>query len=39
MLGKGMFKLVGYAVAGAIALVAGAELLTSVVSVVLAFRL
>ncbi len=39
MFGKGVIKLIGYAVAGAIALVAGAELLTSVVSIVLAFRL
>jgi len=38
MFGKGIMKLIGFAVAGAIALVAGAELLTSVVSVVLAFR-
>ncbi len=36
--GKGIMKLIGYAIAGAIALVAGAELLTSVVSIVLAFR-
>ncbi len=34
-----MIKLIGYAVAGAIALVAGTELLASVVSIVLAFRL
>ncbi len=39
MFGKGVIKLIGYAIAGAIALVAGAELLTSVVSIVLAFRL
>ncbi|MCK5264633.1 MAG: hypothetical protein KAR03_03415 [Candidatus Thorarchaeota archaeon] len=39
MLGKGMIKLIGYAVTGAIALIAGAELLASVVSIVLAFRL
>ncbi len=39
MLGKGIMKLTGYAIAGAIALVAGAELLSSVVSVVFAFRL
>ena len=39
MLGKGITKLIGYAVAGAIALAAGAELLASVVSVVIAFRL
>ncbi|TFG34598.1 hypothetical protein EU527_02520 [Candidatus Thorarchaeota archaeon] len=38
MFGKGMIKLVGYAIAGAIALIAGAELLSSVVSIVLAFR-
>ncbi|TFG98766.1 hypothetical protein E4H12_05115 [Candidatus Thorarchaeota archaeon] len=38
MLGKGITKLIGFAIAGAIALVAGAELLTSVVSVVLSFR-
>ena len=34
-----MIKLIGYAVTGAIALIAGAELLASVVSIVLAFRL
>ncbi len=39
MLGKGVIKLIGYAVTGAIALAVGAELLTSVVSIVLAFRL
>jgi len=39
MIGKGITKLIGYAIAGAIALVAGTELLTSVISVVLAFRL
>ncbi len=39
MLGKGIMKLVGYAVTGAIALIVGAELLASVVSIVLAFRL
>ena len=39
MFGKGISKLIGYAVAGAIALAAGGELLASVVSVVLAFRL
>ena len=38
MLGKGITKLIGYAIAGAIALVAGTELLASVVTVVLAFR-
>lgn len=38
MFGKGLTKIIGYAVAGAIVLVTGAELLTSVVSVVLAFR-
>jgi len=39
MIGKGITKLIGYAIAGAIALVAGTELLVSVVSVVLAFRM
>jgi len=40
MIGKGlMTKLIGYAIAGAIALVAGTELLASVVSIVLSFRL
>jgi hypothetical protein len=39
MFGKGISKLIGYAVAGAIALAAGGELLSSVVSVVLAFRI
>ncbi len=39
MFGKGMIKLIGFAVTGAIALVVGAELLSSVVSIVLAFRL
>jgi len=39
VLGKGIIKLIGYAVTGAIALVVGTELLTSVVSIVLAFRL
>lgn len=39
MLGKGITKLIGYAIAGAIALIAGTELLASVVTVVLAFRL
>lgn len=39
MFGKGVIKLIKYAVAGAIALVVGAELLASVVSIVLAFRL
>lgn len=39
MFGKGIIKLIGFAVTGAIALVVGAELLTSVVSIVLAFRL
>ncbi|MCJ7817350.1 MAG: hypothetical protein MUP60_00735, partial [Candidatus Thorarchaeota archaeon] len=38
MIGKGITKLIAYAIAGAIALVAGAEVLTSVVSVVLSFR-
>ena len=38
MLGKGISKLIYYAIAGAIALTAGAELLSSVVSVVLSFR-
>jgi len=38
MLGKGMMKLIAYAIAGAIALIAGVELLASVVSVVVAFR-
>ncbi len=38
MLGKGLIKIVGFIVAGAIALAAGAELLSSVVSVVLSFR-
>ena len=40
MIGKGIItKLIGYSIAGAIALVAGTELLVSVVSVVLAFRM
>ena len=40
MIGKGIItKLIGYAIAGAIALVAGTELLASVVSVVIAFRM
>ncbi len=39
MIGKGITKLIGYAIAGAIALVAGTQILVSVVSVVLAFRL
>lgn len=38
MLGKGITKLISYAIAGAIALTAGVELLNSVVSVVLSFR-
>ena len=38
MFGKGLIKLVGYVIAGAIALAAGAELLSSVVKIVLAFR-
>lgn len=38
MFGKGITKIIGLAIAGAIALAAGAELLSSVVSVVLAFR-
>ncbi|MGY5859242.1 MAG: hypothetical protein RTU63_07725 [Candidatus Thorarchaeota archaeon] len=38
MLGKGITKLIGYAIAGAIALTAGVELLASVVSVVVSFR-
>ena len=36
--GKGLIKLIGYAIAGAIALVAGAEILSSVISIVLSFR-
>jgi len=39
MIGKGITKLIGWAIAGAIALVAGTELLASVVSVVLSFRM
>ena len=39
MIGKGITKLIKYAIAGAIALVAGTELLVSVVSVALAFRM
>ncbi|MHA2026883.1 MAG: hypothetical protein ACW98U_13370 [Candidatus Thorarchaeota archaeon] len=38
MLGKGLIKIIGFIIAGAIALAAGAELLASVVSVVLSFR-
>jgi hypothetical protein len=38
LFGKGFMKIVGLAVGGAIALAAGAELLSSVVSIVLAFR-
>jgi len=39
MIGKGITKLIGWAIAGAIALVAGTELLASVVSIVLSFRM
>jgi len=38
LVGKGLTKIIGLAVAGAIALAAGTQLLASVVSVVLAFR-
>ena len=38
LFGKGIIKLTGYAIAGAIALVAGAEILSSVVSIILSFR-
>ncbi|MFW9956655.1 MAG: hypothetical protein ACFFCT_01175 [Candidatus Odinarchaeota archaeon] len=38
MFGKGLTKIISLAIAGAIALAAGAQLLASVVSVVLAFR-
>jgi hypothetical protein len=38
LLGKGLIKIIGFIIAGAIALAAGAELLASVVSVVLSFR-
>ena len=38
LFGKGLTKIISLAIAGAIALAAGAQLLTSVVSVVLAFR-
>ena len=38
MFGKGIIKLIGFVFAGAIALAGGAELLASVVTVVLAFR-
>lgn len=38
MFGKGLIKLIGLIIAGAIALAAGAQLLASVVSVVLSFR-
>ena len=38
MFGKGLIKIIGLIIAGAIALAAGSELLASVVTVVLAFR-
>lgn len=38
VIGKGLIKIIGLIIAGAIALAAGAELLASVVSVVLSFR-
>ncbi len=38
MFGKGLIKIIGLIIAGAIALAAGAQLLASVVSVVLSFR-
>lgn len=38
LIGKGLIKIIGLIIAGAIALAAGAELLASVVSVVLTFR-
>lgn len=39
MFGKGIIKIIGYIILGAIVLAIGAELLSSVVSIVLAFRL